>query len=106
MVKEESSLYMWCQRVWGNKNGLADRCPEVLAKLKEMRFGERSDVQTEKTVREFWEFVNTYGRLPKCRDKNENSLYIWCWNVSHNKRGLAERLPDVLAKIKELKGQK
>ena len=106
MVKEESSLYMWCQRVWKNQNGLTDRFPDVYTKLKEMRFGERSDVQTEKTVREFWEFVNTHGRLPKCRVKEENSLYIWCWNVIHNKRGLAERLPEVLAKIKELKGQK
>ena len=105
-VKEESSLYMWCQRVWKNQNGLTDRFPDVYAKLKEMRFGERADVQTEKTVGEFWKFVNTHGRLPKCRVKEENSLYIWCWNVIHNKRGLAERLPEVLAKIKEHKGQK
>ena len=105
-IKEEKSLYLWCGQVWGNDRGLADRFPEVLAKLNEMRFGEVYDIKMEKSVRDFWEFVNTHGRLPKPSVKEEKTLYQWCWKVRHNKRGIAEKFPDVLAKIKELKGQK
>ena len=105
-VKEEKGLYQWCQDVWNDKRGLADRFPEVLAKLKEMRFGENSDIKMEKRVKDFWEFIKTHGRLPKASVKEEKSLYLWCWNMSHNNCGLADRYPDVLAKIKELKGQK
>ena len=105
-IKEEKSLYLWCGQVWGNDRGLADRFPEVLAKLNEMRFGEVYDIKMEKSVRDFWEFVNTHGRLPKPSVKEEKTLYQWCWKVRHNKRGIAEKFPEVLAKIKELKGQK
>ena len=105
-VKEEKSLYLWCWRVWVNDYGIAERFPEVLAKLKEMRFGENSDIKMEKRVKDFWEFIKTHGRLPKASVKEEKSLYLWCWNMSHNNCGLADRYPDVLAKIKELKGQK
>ena len=105
-VKEEKSLYEWYVKVWKNKNGLADRFPEVVAKLKEMRYGEGNDLHTEKKVKEFWKFVNTHGRLPKLSVKEEKSLYGWCGRVWRNESGLADRFPEVLAKIKELKGQK
>ena len=99
-VKEERKLYQWCSEVWRNQNELADRFPEVLAKLKEMRWGEESDVQTEMRVEEFFEFVNTHRRLPKQSVKKEKSLYEWCKDVEENKHGLAERFPDVYAKLK------
>ena len=105
-VKEEKSLYEWYVKVWKNKNGLADRFPEVVAKLKEMRYGEGNDLHTEKKVKEFWEFVNKHGRLQKLSVKEEKSLYGWCGRVWRNESGLADRFPEVLAKIKELKGQK
>ena len=105
-VKEEKSLYEWCFKVWRNKYGLADRFPEVVAKLKEMRYGEGNDLHTEKKVKEFWKFVNTHGRLPKLSVKEERKLNGWCGRVWRNDCGLADRYPDVLAKIKELKGQK
>ena len=105
-IQEEMPLYLWCRGVWGNQNGLADRFPEVLAKLKEMRWGEGKDIRTEKTVRKFFEFVNTHGRLPKLSVKEEKRLYFWCRNVWTNKNGVADRYPEVLAKINELKGQK
>ena len=105
-VKEERKLYQWCSEVWRNQNVLADRFPEVIAKLKELRWGENFDLQTEKAVRKFFEFVNTHGRLPKCRVKEEKRLYFWCRNVWSNRYGLADRYPDVLAKINELKRQK
>ena len=101
--KEEKNLYWWCGLVWRNVNGLADVFPEVLAKLKELRWGERTDIKTEKRVKEFWEFVNTHGRLPKCRVKEEKSLYEWCAKVWRNESGLADRCPEVLAKLKEMK---
>ena len=105
-VKEEKRLYMWCQRVWRNQNELAERYPEVLAKIKEMGGGENTDIKTEKRVKGFWEFVNTHGRLPKKSIPEEKSLYEWCRRVGSNYYGLAERCPEVFAKIKELKGQK
>ena len=105
-VKEEKSLYEWCREVWRNESGLADRFPEVLTKLKEMRFGDTADMQTEKRVKEFWEFVNTHGRLPKFSVIEEKSLYLWCRRVWSNNRGMADRFPKVYAKIKELKEQK
>ena len=105
-VEEERKLYQWCQRVWGNQNELAERFPEVAEKLKEMRFGEGTDVQTEKRIKEFWEFVNTHGRLPKFSVIEEKSLYLWCRRVWSNNRGMADRFPEVYAKIKELKEQK
>ena len=101
-VKEEKSLYEWCQDVWRNVRGLADRCPEVLAKLKEMRWGEGKDVRTEKTVERFFEFVNTHGRLPNLSSE-EKRLYFWCRNVWKNRNGIADRFPEALAKLKELR---
>ena len=105
-VKKERGLYQWCGEVWKNIRGLADRCPEVYAKLKEMRFGDTADMQTEKRVKEFWVFVNTHGRLPKFSVKEEKSLYLWCKRVWSNNRGMADRFPEVYTKIKELKEQK
>ena len=102
-VKEEKKLYVWCQGLWKNRWGLADRLPEVLAKLKEMRWGERRNLNTEKKVKEFFEFVEKYGRLPKYSVKEEQSLYDWCQGVSRNLRGLAERVPKVYAKLKEMR---
>ena len=101
-VKEEKSLYQWCQNVSGNLRGLADRCPEVYAKLKELRFGNSADVKTEKRVKEFWKFVNTHGRLPKINIKEECSLCDWCGRVWNNERELADRFPEVYAKLKEM----
>ena len=105
-VKEELSLYQWCGQVWNNYYGRGDRYPKVLAKLKEMKWGDKTDIQTEKRVREFWKFVNTHGRLPKKSVKEEYSLWIWCGEVWRNKCGRGDRYPEVLAKIKELKEQK
>lgn len=83
-----------------------DRCPEVYAKLEEMRFGEGKNIQTERKVKKFFDFVNTHGRLPKHSVKEEKSLYVWCGEVWRNNYDLAEKFPEVLAKIDELKGQK
>ena len=101
--KEEKNLYSWCGRVWKNNCGLADRYPEVLAKLKEMRFGEVSDVQTEMRVQEFWEFVNAHGRLPKPSVKEEMPLYLWCKRVWEDESNMKQRFPEVLAKLKEMR---
>ena len=51
-------------------------------------------------------FFNDNNRLPKQSVKEEKSLYDWCGQVWRNDRNLAEKFPDVYAKIKELKGQK
>ena len=105
-VKEENSLWQWCGCVWHNQFGLADRFPEVYSKLKELRFGDGRNLKTEKRVKEFWEFVGKYGRMPKQLVKEELSLYLWCRGVEKNRDGLADRIPDVFAKIKELKEKK
>ena len=102
-VKEEYSLYQWCSVVVKNK-GVSELYPEVYAKLKEMKWGEKRNLRTEKRVEEFWKFVNTHGRLPKLSVKEERKLNGWCGRVWRNESGLADRFPEVLAKIKELKG--
>ena len=101
--KEEKTLYSWCGRVWKNNCGLADRYPDVLAKLKEMRFGEGSDLQTEIRVQEFWKFVNTHGRLPKPSVKEETPLYLWCKRVWEDESNMKQRFPEVFAKLKEMR---
>ena len=101
-MKEEYPLWQWCRRVWDNNRGLADRCPDVFAKLKEMRWGDAISLIIEKRVKEFWEFVEKYGRLPMWSTKEENPLYLWCGEVWNNKRGLANRFPEVYNKLKEM----
>ena len=87
-----------------NYYGLAERLPEVLAKLKEMGWTSSRD-KTEKRVEEFREFVNAHGRLPKGSVKEEKPLYSWYIRYLKNESNLQKRFPGVLAKIKELKGQ-
>ena len=102
-VKSEAPLYEWCRTVYSNRYGLADRFPEMLAKLKELRWGETKDIKTERRVNEFWEFVEKNGRLPQRSVKEENSLYEWCRRVWNNNLELRDRLPEVYEKLKELK---
>ena len=101
-VKEESSLYQWCLRLWNNHYGLADKFPEVYAKLKEMRFGEGNDIQTEERVKDFFKFVEKNGRLPKHSVKEEYPLWLWCQRVGKNESNMRQRFPEVYEKLKEM----
>ena len=102
-VEKEKGLYYLCSRLSGNVYGLAEKFPEVLAIIKKMGWG---NLKLTKRYAEFWKFFNDNNRLPKQSVKEEKSLYDWCGQVWRNDRNLAEKFPDVYAKIKELKGQK
>ena len=69
-----------------------------------MRFGESVNIHNENRKTDFFAFVEKHGRLPKSSVKEEVSLYKWCAKIWRNVRGLAEKYPDVYAKMKELKG--
>ena len=104
-VKEEYSLYQWCSIVVKNK-GVSELYPEVYAKLKEMKWGEKRNLRTEKRVEEFWKFVNTHGRLPGYSKKEERPLYEWCRHVRYRVNNLDEKCPGVYEKIQSLSVKK
>ena len=104
-IKEEKNLYSWCGH-------MRKRLPMLKTSYRELnsilldRGWTSFEKRRKRRANEFFEFVEQHGRLPKPSVKEEKTLYQWCWKVRHNKRGIAEKFPEVLAKIKELKGQK
>ena len=100
-VKEEKSLYKWCSVVVKNKE-LSELYPEVYAKLKEMKWGEKRNLRTEKRAEEFWKFVNIHGRLPGYSKNEERPLYKWCSHVRYRVNNLDEKCPGVYEKIQSL----
>ena len=98
-------LVIRLKNVWRNIRGASDKHPDIYNKLKEMGFGEENDIQTGERVKEFFEFVEKNGRLPKYSVKEEKPLYSWYIRYLKNESNLQTRFPEVLAKIKELKGQ-
>ena len=100
-VKKEKSLYSWCSVVVKNK-GVSELYPEVYAKLKEMRWGEKRNFRTEKRAEEFWKFIEENGRLPKYTKREERPLYEWCRHVRYRVNNLDEKCPGVYEKIQSL----
>ena len=104
-IKEEKNLYSWCGHMRKRLPTLKTSYRELNSILLDMGWTS-FEKRRKRRVDEFWEFVEKHGRLPKSSVKEEVSLYKWCAKIWRNVRGLAEKYPDVLAKIKELKGQK
>ena len=85
------------------KNNVGDarqKYPEAWARMK----GKELDFLSPRKnmEKEFWEFVNTQGRLPVRSDKDAKTLYQWCLKVVRNKTNLKDRYPDVWEKMKSL----
>ena len=85
------------------KNNVGDarqKYPEAWARMEGKELGFLSP--RKNMEKEFWEFVNTQGRLPVRSDKNAKTLYQWCLKVVRNKTNLKDRYPDVWEKMKSL----
>ena len=96
--KEERCLYEWCRKMVLNKGGIREKYPEAWEKMRELGIPDRRKVMKgEERVKEFWEFVNTHGRIPEWNAKDEKNLYQWCAHVASSKT-----YPDVEAKLKEM----
>ena len=101
-VKDEQALYDWVYKVKYNVRHLADRFPEVSEKIGSIR--ERGIAGNGKfpKVQEFWEFVNTHGRLPKKINEGEKQLYYLCVYISRNNKRKKLIYPQVWEKMREL----
>lgn len=99
--KEWESLYNWCRKFVKNRNQLREKYPEAWEKMKELSIpNSAGEITLANRTKEFWEFVDENNRLPKYSIKEEKSLYWWCGKVFSQ---YADRLPDVVAKLKELR---
>lgn len=81
-----------------NKKDIRQNYPKEWEKMQEIGIPDRKSAAcSEEKVREFWEFVEKNGRLPKWNVNEEKNLYYWCARVIKK-----QTYPDVVKKLKDM----